>query len=147
MGLRGPIATKGIVGADVAEYMPPPPHLSPEEAKYWEGIVRVLNRPGGSLSRADEGLIEKLVSLEAQWAENKVELAKSGQLYKDPSGRVVKSPRLGIMQELSDQIIGIYREMGMSPVSRKRFALNLPVKASPSKLALMVAKNGTTDTA
>lgn len=104
-----------------------PEHFSDIEKRIWGALATELLGVPGLLTVIDGHALEKLVSLEADWLANDAELKKTGHLYKDPVGRIVKSPRLSIKQELTDQCLVLYREMGLTPSSRSR----LHVSAAP----------------
>lgn len=141
MGARGPIPA---AGDEVCHRPEPPKDLSGQGLKIWRRVVDSLDLHGGDIiSAPDAKLLEKLVELEIQWEYNKQALAESGQLYRDPSGRVAKSPRLVIMQELGDQLLNVYRELGMTPVSRRRFGMSGKSKPKGKLSIMMARKNGT----
>ena len=88
------------------------------EKKIWNGYVAELMAVPGLLTVIDGHVLAKLVSLEADWMENDAELKKTGHLYKDPNGKIMKSPRLAIKQELTEQCRQLYREMGLTASAR-----------------------------
>lgn len=109
-----------------------PDWLSDTAKLVWARLVEEMSTCPGLLTIVDGGALAKLCSLEADWLENEEQLKQSGQLYKDPaSGRVGKSPRLTIKQELTEQILILYRELGLTPSARTRLHV-APTKKAES---------------
>lgn len=104
-----------------------PEHFSDIEKQLWQVFTAELAGVPGLLTVIDGHALEKLVSLEADWLENDARLKESGHLYEDRSGKITKSPRLAIKQELTEQCLILYREMGLTASARSR----LHVAAAP----------------
>lgn len=102
-----------------------PKTLSKEERRIWASYIERLEKVPGLLTVIDGHILEKIVSLEADWLENDAELKKTGHLYKDPTGKIVKSPRLAIKQELTDQLRVLYREMGLTASARSNIHVHV----------------------
>ena len=155
MGARGPApkptALKELEGnpgkrpLNRREPKPPPglpvepSDLTEREIELWRIRVSELAQVPNLITIVDGAALRIAVGLEAAYLENEAELAKSGQLYKEPSGRIVISPRLKLKQELAQQLLLYYREFGWTPSARSR--IQLPADNKPqSKLLEMVKR-------
>lgn len=158
MGARGPVAqptalkkalgNPGCRPLNTSEPTPaaglpdPPECLSEQERVLWDAFARQLSSVPGLLTVIDGHVLHKLVSLECDFRENDAELKKTGHLYKDPSGRIVKSPRLAIKQELADQLRQLYREMGLTASARANIHMTVaPPKQSAALKMIELAKS------
>ena len=59
------------------------------------------------------------------------QLAKSGILFKTPSGYVQQSPLIGVVNGCMEKIVALCREFGLTPSARSRVQLNSQDEEKP----------------
>jgi P27 family predicted phage terminase small subunit len=141
MGYRGPTPKPSVI--EIAEGCPGkrpvnrrepaprtvapkcPPHLDELARKEWRRLVPVLRRMR-VLTEADGIALGNLCQAYSTMITAQEKLNKMGLLYKAPSGYVMQSPLLGVVNQCVDTITKLTREFGLTPAARSRIIVNPP---------------------
>ena len=100
-----------------------PSHLTPHAAKEWRRVARALYRMG-VLTTFDRAALAAYCQAYGRWVEAEERLRETPLLFKTPSGYVQQSPWLGIANKQLE-LMGRYMvELGMTPASRSRVAID-----------------------
>ena len=96
-----------------------PDHLDERARKEWRRLVPVLRRMK-VLTEADGMALGNLCQTYSTLIKAQAKLSELGILYKSPSGYVMQSPLLGIVNQCVDTINKLSREFGLTPAARSR---------------------------
>ena len=138
MGYRGPIPTPTVIkqlegnpGKRPLNTREPKPrssvprcpeHLDGRAKKEWKRLVPVLLRMR-VLTEADWMSLANLCQTWSTLVKAQEKLSEMGILYKAPSGYVMQSPLLAIVNQCVDTITKLSREFGLTPAARTRVAV------------------------
>ena len=135
MGIRGPVPKPTVV--EIMEGRPGhrpinsrepqpratvprcPDHLDERAKKEWKRLVPILRRMR-VLTEADGMSLANLCQTWSTLVQAQQKLTEMGFLYKSPSGYVMQSPLLPIVNQCVDTITKLSREFGLTPASRSR---------------------------
>lgn len=98
-----------------------PKYLDARAKQEWKRLAPVLRRMK-VLSEADGLALGNLCIAVSTLAKAQAHIAKSGILYKSPSGFVMQSPVLPIVNAQIDIITRLCKEFGLSPAARARLS-------------------------
>lgn len=101
-----------------------PSFLSDEARKEWRRMGKHLLGMG-LVTEIDKAMLAAYCSAWGRLVDAEAKLAATGSVIKAPSGFIVQSPYLAIVNKAIEQLTKIAPEFGMSPSSRTR------VKATP----------------
>ena len=96
-----------------------PAHLDESARKEWKRLVPVLRRMR-VLTEADGMALANLCQTYSTMIKAQVKLSELGLLYKSPSGYVMQSPLLNVVNQCIDTITKLSREFGLTPAARSR---------------------------
>ena len=141
MGLRGPAPeptalriVKGNPGKRPLNEREPQPrvrkphcpdHLDEIAKQEWKRLLPILRRMR-VLTEADYIALGNLCLQYSVLIKAEQQLAKSGLLFKTPSGYVQQSPLISIVSNASQQVTGLCREFGLTPSARSRVQTTQP---------------------
>jgi P27 family predicted phage terminase small subunit len=138
VGYRGPIPKPTVV--EIAEGRPGkraingreprplaraprcPSYLAARAKAEWKRLVPILTRMR-VLSEADGLVLANLCLAVSTLVRAQEKLMESGILYKTPSGYIMQSPLLPVVNNAIDQITKLAREFGLSPAARSRICV------------------------
>jgi P27 family predicted phage terminase small subunit len=107
-----------------------PAHLSPTAKAEWKRLAQSLNRIG-LLTQADRAALAAYCQSYGRWVEAERKLAETPPLLKTPAGYVQPSPWLGIANKQLELMAKFMAELGLTPSSRSRLAVQLPTGPKP----------------
>ena len=96
-----------------------PDHLDERARKEWKRLVPVLRRMR-VLTEADGMTLANLCQTYSTMIKAQAKLNDMGILYKAPSGYVMQSPLLGVVNTCIETINNLSREFGLTPAARSR---------------------------
>src|SRR5687767_6217896 len=96
-----------------------PEHLDDRAKKEWKRLVPVLRRMK-VLTEADWMALANLCQTWSTLVKAQEKLTEVGILYKSPSGFIMQSPLLAIVNQCVDTITKLSREFGLTPAARSR---------------------------
>ena len=96
-----------------------PDHLDENAKKEWKRLVPILRRMK-VLTEADWMALANLCQTWSTLVKAQVKLTEMGVLYKSPSGYIMQSPLLAIVNQCVDTITKLSREFGLTPAARSR---------------------------
>src|SRR5712691_2649170 len=96
-----------------------PDHLDERAKKEWKRLVPILRRMR-VLTEADWMTLANLCQTWSTLIMAQEKLTEMGILYKSPSGYIMQSPLLAIVNQCVDTITKLSREFGLTPASRSR---------------------------
>ena len=96
-----------------------PDHLDERARKEWRRLVPVLRRMR-VLTEADGMALANLCQTYSTMVKAQEKLTELGILYKAPSGYVMQSPLLGVVNQCIETITKLSREFGLTPAARSR---------------------------
>ena len=96
-----------------------PAHLSARARLEWDRSALLL-KDSGLLSNLDRNIFANYCQAWGRLQEAEEGIAKTGMLVKSPSGYVMQSPFLAIINRCMAQIASYGAELGLSPSSRSR---------------------------
>lgn len=109
-----------------ATHLPPAPsHLSKPAKAEWKRIGRELVTLG-LVSKIDRALLASYCSAWGRLVDAEEKLVQFGSVIKTPSGMLVQSPYLQIVNKAIEQLAKLGPEFGMSPSSRTRVSASQP---------------------
>ena len=135
MGYRGPIPKPTVL--EIAEGRPGhrainrnepkarnvapkcPDHLDERARKEWRRMVPILQRMK-VLTEADGYSLANLCQTYSTLVTAQEKLSEAGILYKAPSGYIMQSPLLAVVNQCIDTITKLSREFGLTPAARSR---------------------------
>lgn len=100
-----------------------PGHLSKEAQKEWKRIAPMLDS-SGVLTDADTIPLGNLCEAYATLKKAQEQLDKTGLLVKAPSGYIMQSPLVSIVNSSMEMVNKLCREFGMTPSSRTRLEVD-----------------------
>ena len=107
-----------------------PAHLSPTAKTEWKRLARSLNRIG-MLTEIDRAAMAAYCQAYGRWVEAERKLAETPALLKTPAGYVQASPWLGIANKQLELMAKFMAELGLTPSSRSRLAIQVPTGPKP----------------
>jgi P27 family predicted phage terminase small subunit len=114
-----------------------PEHLDERAKKEWKRLVPVLRRMR-VLTEADWMTLANLCQTWSTLVNAQEKLTEMGILYKSPSGYIMQSPLLAIVNQCVDTITKLSREFGLTPAARSRIiAQPGPESAHDQVMALL----------
>jgi P27 family predicted phage terminase small subunit len=119
-----------------AEPLPPrslpdcPPHLAPEARAEWDRLAVMLNAIG-LLTQVDRTTMAAYCQCYARWVEAEQKLAETPALLRMPSGYIQQSPWLTIANKSLELMIKYMAELGLTPASRSRLAIQINTGPKP----------------
>jgi P27 family predicted phage terminase small subunit len=96
-----------------------PEYLDERARKEWRRLVPVLRRMK-VLTEADGMGLANLCQTYSTLVKAQEKLSELGILYKAPSGYVMQSPLLAVVNQCVDTITKLSREFGLTPAARSR---------------------------
>src|ERR1700730_16726059 len=96
-----------------------PEYLDERARKEWRRLVPVLHRMK-VLTEADGMGLANLCQTYSTLVKAQEKLSELGILYKAPSGYVMQSPLLAVVNQCVDTITKLSREFGLTPAARSR---------------------------
>jgi P27 family predicted phage terminase small subunit len=99
-----------------------PGYLDVRAKQEWRRLVPILKRMK-VLTEADGLMLGNLCLAVSTLVRTQEKLNELGILYKSPSGYVMQSPLLGVVNQCVDTITKLSREFGLSPASRARLTI------------------------
>ncbi|QJF51099.1 phage terminase small subunit P27 family [Roseobacter ponti] len=102
-----------------------PSHLSPTAKTEWKRLARVLNQIG-LLTQIDRTVLAGYCQSYGRWVEAEKKLQETPTLLKTPAGYIQTSPWLTISNKQMELMVKYMAELGLTPSSRTRLAVNIP---------------------
>ena len=102
-----------------------PDHLDEKARKEWRRIVPILMRMR-VLTEADGYALASLCQTYSTMVKAQEKLNEAGFLYKSPSGYVMQSPVLAVVNQCIETIVKLSREFGLTPAARSRVITTTP---------------------
>ena len=96
-----------------------PDHLDDRARKEWRRIVPILQRMK-VLTEADGYSLANLCQTYSTLVTAQEKLSEAGILYKAPSGYIMQSPLLAVVNQCVETITRLSREFGLTPAARSR---------------------------
>jgi len=96
-----------------------PKYLDARAKEEWKRLIPILKQMR-VLTEADGLVLANLCIAVSTLVRAQSKLAETGILYKSPSGYVMQSPLLAIVNTAIDQISRLSREFGLTPAARSR---------------------------
>jgi P27 family predicted phage terminase small subunit len=112
-----------------------PDHLDEKARKEWRRIVPILMRMR-VLTEADGYALASLCQTYSTMVKAQEKLNESGFLYKSPSGYVMQSPVLAVVNQCIENIVKLSREFGLTPAARSRVSTTSEPEVDLLELAL-----------
>ncbi len=107
-----------------------PAHLSPTAKAEWKRLARSLTGIG-LLTQADRAALAAYCQSYGRWVEAERELVETPVLLKTPAGYVQPSPWLAISSKQLELMAKFMAELGLTPSSRSRLAVQFPSRVKP----------------
>jgi P27 family predicted phage terminase small subunit len=114
-----------------------PDWLSPEAQTHWPLIAKQL-RDAGILTEIDATALGQFCEVFARW-KHASDLMGTRLLVKAPSGFLMQSPLLAVVNRAHEQMMRLLDEFGMTPSSRSRVTATKSGEGDP--FAKFVKKN------
>ena len=102
-----------------------PSHLSATAKAEWKRLARTLNDMG-VLTQVDRAALAAYCQAYGRWVEAERQLAETPTLLRTPAGYVQQSPWLTIANKQLELMARYMAELGLTPSSRSRLALQVP---------------------
>jgi P27 family predicted phage terminase small subunit len=112
-----------------------PDHLDEKARKEWRRIVPILMRMR-VLTEADGYALASLCQTYSTMVKAQEKLNEAGFLYKAPSGYVMQSPVLAVVNQCIETIVKLSREFGLTPAARSRVSTTSEPEVDLLELAL-----------
>ena len=96
-----------------------PDHLDDRAKKEWRRMVPILQRMK-VLTEADGYSLANLCQTYSTLVTAQEKLSEAGILYKAPSGYIMQSPLLAVVNQCIETITRLSREFGLTPAARSR---------------------------
>ena len=106
-----------------------PPHLNKEARREWRRVTKQLFALG-LVTQLDRSALAAYCDAYSRWVEASVQIQQFGLILKAPSGYVMQSPYLAILNTALEQMRVLSSEFGMSPASRSRVKTANPKQRS-----------------
>lgn len=107
-----------------------PSHLSPTAKAEWKRLADALNQIG-LLTQVDRAALAAYCQAYGRWVEAEKKLAETPTILKMPSGYIQVSPWLTISNKQLDLMARYMTELGLTPSSRSRLAIQMPSGPKP----------------
>jgi P27 family predicted phage terminase small subunit len=107
-----------------------PSHLSPKAKAEWKRLAASLNGIG-LLTMIDRAALAAYCQSWGRWVEAERKLTETPPLLKTPAGYVQQSPWLTIANKERELMAKYMAELGLTPSSRSRLAIQVPTVAKP----------------
>ena len=107
-----------------------PDHLSMEAKAEWHRIAESLNQTG-LLTQVDRANIAAYCQCYGRWVEAEQRLAETPPILRMPSGYIQQSPWLTISNKQLELMVKYMAELGLTPASRSRLAINMHTGPKP----------------
>ena len=107
-----------------------PSHLSPTAKAEWKRLARDLNRIG-LLTLVDRAALATYCQSYGRWVEAERKLQETPPLLKTPAGYIQLSPWLTIANKERELMARYMAELGLTPSSRSRLAVQVPSGPKP----------------
>ncbi len=101
-----------------------PSHLSATAKAEWKRLARMLNEIG-LLTQIDRGVLAAYCQGYGRWVEAERKLAVTPPILKTPAGYVQVSPWITIANRQVELMTRLMGELGLSPSSRSRLAVDV----------------------
>ena len=111
-----------------------PAHLSATAKTEWKRLARNLNKMG-VLTEIDRAAMAAYCQAYGRWVEAERKLAETPALLKTPAGYVQASPWIGIANKQLELMAKFMAELGLTPSSRSRLAIQVPTRPKPWEMA------------
>ena len=99
-----------------------PEHLDERARKEWRRLVPIL-RGMKVLTEADGMALANLCQTYSTLITAQKKLTELGILYKTPSGYIMQSPLLAVVNQCVDTVTKLSREFGLTPAARSRISV------------------------
>lgn len=96
-----------------------PPHIEGEARREWHRMGRKLLALG-LLTEIDRSALAIYCQAWARWIEAEGQLKRYGPIVQAPSGALMQSPYLSIVNRAMEVMLKVLAEFGMTPSSRSR---------------------------
>ena len=113
-----------------------PDHLDERAKKEWKRLVPILRRMR-VLTEADWMTLANLCQTWSTLIMAQRKLTEMGILYKSPSGYIMQSPLLPIVNQCVDTITKLSREFGLTPAARSRIIAQTEPEPEDDLMALL----------
>ena len=107
-----------------------PSHLSDTAKLEWDRIAVSLNRVG-LLTQVDRSTMAGYCQCYGRWVEAELRLAETPAILRMPSGYIQQSPWLTIANKQLELMARYMAELGLTPASRSRLAVQLQTGPKP----------------
>jgi P27 family predicted phage terminase small subunit len=107
-----------------------PSHLSPTAKTEWKRLAQALNQIG-LLTQIDRSVLAAYCQAYGRWVEAERKLAETPPILKTPAGYVQVSPWITISNKQVELMTRLMGELGLSPSSRSRLAVQVPTGPKP----------------
>jgi P27 family predicted phage terminase small subunit len=107
-----------------------PAHLNPSAKAEWKRLARDLNKIG-LLTMIDRAALAAYCQSYGRWVEAERKLTETPPLLKTPAGYVQVSPWLTIANKERELMARYMAELGLTPSSRSRLAVQVPTGRKP----------------
>ena len=107
-----------------------PEHLSVEAKAEWHRIAESLNQIG-LLTQVDRTTMAAYCQCYGRWVEAEQRLAETPSILRMPSGYIQQSPWLTISNKQLELMVKYMSELGLTPASRSRLAINMHTGPKP----------------
>jgi P27 family predicted phage terminase small subunit len=107
-----------------------PAHLSPTAKAEWKRLAQSLCKIG-LLTQVDRAALAAYCQSYGRWVEAERKLAETPPLLKTPAGYVQASPWLAISSKQLELMAKFMAELGLTPSSRSRLAIQIPTGPKP----------------
>ena len=108
----------------------PPPHLSQTARAEWDRLAESMNGIG-LLTQVDRTTMAAYCQCYGRWVEAEEKLATTPAILRMPSGCIQPSPWLTIANKQLELMGKYMAELGLTPASRLRLAIQLPSGPKP----------------
>ena len=102
-----------------------PEYLDERAKQEWKRLIPIL-KSMKVLTEADGLMLANLCQAVSMLSKAQQTLNEKGFLYKAPSGYVMQSPLLAVVNQCVDTITKLSREFGLSPAARSRITAGEP---------------------
>lgn len=107
-----------------------PAHLSSTAKAEWKRLAESLNRIG-LLTQIDRTALAAYCQSYGRWVEAEKKLAETPSILKTPAGYIQVSPWLTISNKQLELMAKFMTELGLTPSSRSRLAVQIPTGPKP----------------
>ena len=108
----------------------PPPHLSGTAREEWDRLAESMNAIG-LLTQVDRTTMAAYCQCYGRWVEAEEKLATTPAILRMPSGYIQPSPWLTIANKQLELTGKYMAELGLTPASRSRLAIELGTGPKP----------------